>query len=119
MINDKRIVPITKTDLLTMIGTTMVLAGTSVSKISAGAPGEFNPTSGSGNMLADEPLKKLNFGSSVTSAVVYFIPDYNYEGFEINGSAVTTSGATVDADGCTLYSATLATGAITIAKVGF
>lgn len=119
MINDKRIVPITKTDLITMIGTVMVLAGTSVAKISAAAPGKFNPTSGSGNMLADEPLKSLNFGASVSSAVVYFIADYDYEGFAVNGAAVTTSGATVDPDGCTLYSATLSGGAVTIAKVGF
>ena len=121
MINDKRIVPITKTDLLTMIGTAMVLAGTSVSAVSASAPGEFTVTgSGSvGNKLADEPVKALNFASGVTAAVVYFIADYDYEGFAVNGTKVTTSGATVDPDGVTLYTATLATGAVTIAKVGF
>ena len=37
----------------------------------------------------------------------------------VNGTKVTTSGATVDPDGVTLYTATLATGAVTIAKVGF
>jgi hypothetical protein len=51
--------------------------------------------------------------------VVYFIADYDYEGFAVNGTKVTTSGATVDPDGVTLYTATLATGAVTIAKVGF
>ena len=121
MINDKRIVPITKTDLITNIGTTMILAGTSVGKASASDPGVFTVTgSGSiGNKLCDEPVKSLNFASGVTAAVVYFIADYNYEGFSVNGTKVTTSGATVDADSCTLYSATLATGAVTIAKVGF
>lgn len=121
MINEKRIVPITKTDLLTMIGNTMILAGTSVSKISASDPGVFAVTgSGSvGNKLADEPVKSVNFASGVTAAVVYFIAGYDYEGFSINGSAVTTGGATVDPDGVTLYTATLATGAVTIAKVGF
>ena len=121
MINDKRIVPITKTDLLTMIGTCMVLAGTSVTAAEASAPGEFSIT-GSGNVgnkLAAEPVKALNFASGVTAGVVYFVADYNYEGFSVAGTKVTTSGATVDADSCTLYSATLATGAVTIAKVGF
>lgn len=119
MINSKRIVPITKSDLITTIAREMSLAGTSYTKISAAEIGKFNPTSGSGNMLADEPLKSLNFGSSVTSAVVYFIADYDYEGFAVNGTKVATSGATVDPDGVTLYTATLATGAVTIAKVGF
>lgn len=119
MINTNRIVPVTATDLLTLYGTIMALAGTSVSAVQAGDPGVFDVTSGSGNLLAAEPVKSLNFGSSVTSATLYFVADYNYSGFKINGSAVTTSGATVVADGRTLYTATLSGGTITIAKKGF
>lgn len=119
MINSNRIIPAEKCDLLTTIAREMALAGTSYTKISATDIGRFNPTSGSGNMLADEPLKSLNFGASVTTAVIYFVADYNYEGFAVNGTAVTTSGATVDPDGVTLYTATLSGGAVAIAKVGF
>lgn len=119
MINEDRIVPITKTDLLTMIGVIMALIGTTVAAIAAEEIGVFSVTSGSGNMLANEPVRSLNFGPSVTSAVVYFIPDYYYKGFSVNGTAVDTTGEDVDPDGVTLYKATLASGAVTIAKVGF
>lgn len=123
MINTDRIVPITKTDLLTAYGTMMKLAGTSVSALAASAPGEFTATgSGSiGNLLAAEPLKKLNFASGVTAAVVYFVADYDFDGFYINGTYEEPAGgsATVNKDGATLYSATLASSDVTIAKVGF
>lgn len=119
MINTDRIVPVVSTDLLTLYGTIMKLAGTSVSAVQASSVGVFNLTSGSGNLLCAEPLKSLDFGSSVTSATVYFVASYDYEGFSISGSAATPSGAEVSADGCTLYTATLSGGAITIAKVGF
>ena len=121
MINTERIVPIVRTDLLTMYGNIMVLAGTSVTKVEASAPGVFAVTgSGSiGNKLANEPVKSLDFVSGVTAAVVYFIPDTHYEGFKVAGAAVETAGAEVDADGVTLYTATLSSGDVTIAKVGF
>lgn len=121
MINDNRIVPIEVYDLLSMVGLIMKLAGTSVSKISATNPAEFDVTgSGSiGNKLADEPVKVLDFKSGVTAGVVYFVPSYDYEGFKIAGTKVVTAGADVDADGRTLYTATLADSAVTIAKVAF
>lgn len=122
MINNERIVPVTKIDLLTLYGNIMKLAGTSVSAINAnGADGVFEIESGSGNLLASEPLKSCDFGESVSAAVVYFIPAYDYVGFSIEGTAVTPAAGSVDvdADGVTLYTATLATGAVTIAKVGF
>ena len=123
MINTDRIVPVTVTDLLTLYGTVLkfVLAQDSgtIAKVDAVNPGVFALTSGSGNLLASEPVKSLDFGESVTSAVVYFIPAYDYKGFSVAGTAVTTSGADVDPDGRTLYTATLSSGAVTIAKVGF
>lgn len=119
MINTNRIVPVQKTDLITLYGTIMKLAGTSVTAVEASAPGEFALTSGSGNILANEPLKKLDFGESVSSATLYFVPSYEYEGFSVAGTDVTTAGVDVVADGVTLYTATLATGTVTIAKVGF
>lgn len=119
MINTDRIVPVVSTDLLTLYGTIMKLAGTSVTAVQASETGVFELTSGSGNLLCAEPLKSLDFGEDVTSAVVYFVASYDYEGFSIDGTTATPSGAEVSADGCTLYTATLASGAITIAKVGF
>lgn len=119
MINNDRIVPVQKTDLLTLYGTILKIAGTSVTAAEATDPGIFEITSASGALIANEPVETLDFASGVSSATVYFVPAYNYSGFSINGTAVTTSGATVNPDGCTLYTATLSSGAITIAKVGF
>lgn len=119
MINTDRIVPVQKTDLLTLYGTILTIAGTSVTAAEATAPGVFEIESASGTLIANEPVETLDFASGVSSATVYFVPAYNYSGFTINGTAVTTSGATVIPDGCTLYTATLSGGAITIAKVGF
>lgn len=121
MINDNRIVPIEVYDLLSMVGLIMKLAGTTVSKISATNPAEFTVTGSGdvGNKLADEPVKVLDFASGVTAGVVYFVPSYDYEGFKVNGTKVTTTGADVEADGRTLYTATLSGGGVAIAKVAF
>lgn len=119
MINDKRIVSVTKVDLLTLYGNIMKLAGTTVAAVNAGAPGVFTVSSGSGNVIASEPVKSFDFASGVSAMVVYFIPAFDYEGFKVAGTAVATAGADVDADGATLYTATLSSGTVTIAKVGF
>lgn len=119
MINNSRIAPVTRADLLTIYGTCAKLAGTSITAVSASAPGEFALTSGSGNVIADEPIKSIDLGASVTAIVVYFIPAFDYEGFSLAGTKVSTAGATVVADGATLYTATLSGGTVTIAKAGF
>lgn len=120
MINNDRIVPVTKTDLITLYANMLVIAGTSISKVDAINPnGDFEITTGSGNLIASEPLKSCDFGEDVSAAVLYFIPGYDYTGFSIAGTAVETAGADVDVNGVNLYTATLATGTITIAKVGF
>lgn len=123
MINTDRIVPIESIDLLTAYGAMMKLAGTSVTAVQATDPGVFELTSGSGNLLAAEPVQSLDFGESVSSATVYFVPAYDYVGFTIAGVAATPtmspSTLTVNPDGRTLYTATLSSGTITIAQVGF
>lgn len=120
MINDKRIVPVTQVDLLTLYGNIMKLAGTTVAAAVAVEPGIFELTGSGdiGNKLAAEPVKSCDFKSGVTAGVLYFIPAYDFEGFKVAGTAVTPSG-TMAADGRTLYTATLATGAVTVANVGF
>ena len=120
MINKDRIVPVTQVDLITLYGNVMKLAGTTVTAAEAVTPGKFDLTGSGdiGNKLAAEPVKSCDFKSGVTAAVLYFIPAYDFEGFKVAGTAVTPSG-TMAADGRTLYTATLATGAVTVAKVGF
>jgi hypothetical protein len=121
-INENRIVPSQEADLLYIYSTILAAAaaaasGTAPEKLSAAAPGEFSQTSNSATVLADEPVKKLTFGSSVTAATVYFVPAYNFEGFAKTGATITESGD-VDADGHTLYKAALASGTVTYTKVG-
>lgn len=122
MINENRIIQVTKTDLLTLYGNILTIAGTSVSAVSAvNANGDFvvEATGDAGNVIANEPVKSVDFADGVTAAVVYFIPNYSYAGFSIDGTAVETAGAEVDPDGVTLYTATLSSSTVTIAKVGF
>lgn len=120
MINTNRIVPVQATDLITLYGTILKAANVSASKLAAGEIGKFQVTTNSATLLCDEPAVKIDFDattSSVSAGTVYFVPAYNYAGFTIDGAAVTPSGDVV-ADGATLYKAVLATGAITITKVG-
>lgn len=121
MINTDRIVPITAVDLITMYGLILKLAASTAPTALAAidTAGDFTVSTNSATLLANEPVKSLNFGSDVTAGTVYFVAAYDYTGFSINGTATTTAGATVAPDGRTLYSATLANGTVTIAKVGF
>ena len=116
MINTDRIIPIEKVDYLSLISQVFAIASVTVEKLS-GAGGNFTQDTNSKTVLCDEPVKTLNFGSSVTAATVYFVPDYNYEGFTQAGAAITTTGD-VATDGVELYKAVLASGAVTITKVG-
>ena len=120
MINKERIVPITRSDLLTMYGTILKIANISATAISAAdVEGNFTVTGSgaAGTKIADQPVKSCNFASGVTGATVYFVADPAYEGFKINGAAVVTAGATVVADAATLYTATLSSGTVTIAAI--
>jgi len=119
MINTDRIVPVMATDLLTLYGNILTIAGETVAALQATSVGVFElTTAASGDQLAAEPVETLDFAEGVSAATVYFIPALNYSGFTIAGEAVTPTGD-VNADGSTLYKAELATGAVTITKVGF
>lgn len=122
-INDARIVPITSLDLISMYGIILSAAvaaasGTAPEKLAATDTAVFDVSTNSKTYIAAEPVKKLTFGSSITVGTVYFVPAYDYEGFEKTGATLTVTGD-VDADGRTLYAATLSTNALTISKVGF
>lgn len=118
MINANRIVPIQNTDLLSSYATMLKIAQVVVSKISATNPGEFTQATSGTSVFCDEPVKKFNFGAGVSSALVYFVAAYDYEGFTVNGSPATTAGVSVEKDSSTLYTATLSSGTLTFAKVG-
>lgn len=121
MINTNRIVPVTKIDLISLYALIMSLAGTSYTTIDAtDTVGDFEMESGSGNVIASQPVTTFDFATGVSSAVVYFVPAFDYAGFSINGTAVTpeSGSAEVAPDGVSLYTATLASGGVTIAKVG-
>lgn len=121
MINNDRIVPITVVDLLTMYGFVLAVGLDSAPTAldATDTDGDFSQITNSATVICSEPVKSLNFGASVTAGTVYFVPAYDYSGFSINGTATATAGVTVEADGRTLYSATLSSGTVTIAKVGF
>jgi hypothetical protein len=120
MINNDRIVPIQSMDFLSMIGTILAINGTSYTAVaSTDVDGTFEITGTGdvGNVLANQPVQTMNFASGVTAGVVYFVPDYNFSGISINGTAVDLSAVTIDADGISLYTATLSAGAVTVVKI--
>lgn len=121
MINTDRIVPVSTIDLISLYGTILKIAGTTLTAIEATNPAQFDVESAANALIANEPLAFLDFGSSVSTATVYFVPALDYTSgaaFTKNGSALTQSG-TVVADGRTLYSASLSGSTVTVAKVGF
>lgn len=123
MINDERIVPVAETDLITLYGNMLAIAaaaasGTAPEKLAATNPAEFTVSTNSKTYIAAEPVKTLNFGSSITASTIYFVPAYDYTGFTKDSATLTVTGE-VEPDGKTLYSATLSTNALTLAKVGF
>ena len=119
MINANRIVPIQNLDTLSLYGTMLKLHGVSgITKLSAVNPGEFSQTTNSATVLCDEPVKTFDFGSAATAGTVYFVAAYDYEGFTLAGTKTATAGETEEPDASTLYSASLACGTITIAKIG-
>ncbi len=121
MINNNRIVPITKVDLISMYALILMQASAnaSLAKVSANTvEGDFSIATASTPLIADEPVKTVDFASSLSAATLYFVPAYDYAGFSKNGVAITPTGD-VEADGRTLYKAVLATNAVTITKVGF
>lgn len=120
MINANRIVPVQATDLITLYAVILKQNSnnSTLAKVDAAtAEGDFAITSASTPLICSEPAKTIDLAAGISSATIYFVPAYDFAGFTQNGAACTTSG-TVEADGNTLYSATLATGTVTFARVG-
>ena len=122
MINNDRIVPIQKMDLLSMIGTILALNNTSYNVLAASdVDGDFSVTGSgaAGTFLANQPVKTLDFASGVTSGTVYFVAAYDFAGFTVAGATATmgTSSADVDPDGVTLYKAVLGSSKVTVTVI--
>lgn len=125
MINEIRIVSPIATDLLSLYSVILVQDSNNsgLAKLAAASAGVFQIKTNSAKLLANEPAKTIDFdatASSVSAGTVYFVPAYDYEGFTIDGAKVEPADGSVDVekDGASLYKAVLATGAITITKVG-
>ena len=118
MINANKIVPVTKSDLLSILANACLLCGKTVTAIAATKPGVFSISSNPSTDVAicNEPVVSFDFASGSTAATVYFIADYAYEGFKVAGTAVTpqAGSATVDPNSATLYKAALSSGNVTI-----
>lgn len=122
MINANRIVPVQATDLITLYGLILKQDTTNNSTLAAvqaaTVEGDFAITAASTPLICAEPAKTIDIAAAVSSATIYFVPAYDYEGFTLAGVKTTPSG-TVTADGSTLYKAVLSTGTVTITKCGF
>lgn len=119
MINTERIVPVMATDLLTLYALILKIDSDNadLAKLEADGIGDFSVDDGTNPLIAAEPVKTVDIAEDVTTATIYFVADYDFKGFFIAGVAVEATGD-VDADGNTLYKAVLASGAVTITKVG-
>lgn len=120
MINTDRIVPITKTDLISMYGLILLQASANSGMTAIQAndvEGDFS--CGTGIHIAAQPVKTCDFTGA--SGTLYFVPAYDYAGFTKGGAAVTIADNDVEVapDGHTLYKAVLASGTVTITQVGF
>lgn len=119
MINTQRIVPVQKVDFLTLIGIIMTFSDVDYSILASNdSEGNYTVTGegDAGNLLADQPIKSINFADGVTAATVYFVAAYDYTGMSIDGTAVAPTG-TVNPDGITLYEADLSSGKVTITAI--
>lgn len=125
MINTDRIVPATKTDLLTLYGNIMTIAEMNIAALEATNPGEFevseNPTSDF--LLANEPVTTIELDTAVTAVDIYFVAAHDFAGFTQGGETITLGGGLtlddVDTDGATLYQLNLSSGTFHLTKVGF
>lgn len=107
MINNDRIVPVTKTDLIGLYALILKQSSSNYSMTALAAndvDGDF--TCGEGVHIADQPLKSCDF-TDVSSATVYFVPAYDYKGFTKSGAVmpITADSVEVQPDGATLYKA--------------
>lgn len=126
MINSNRIVPVMATDFISLYSTILVQASgnSGLAKLaSSDVAGNYQIKTNNAVVIADQPVVSCDIdatASSVSAATLFFVADPAFAGFTIDGVAETPADGSVDvvADGG-LYKAVLASGDITITKVGF
>lgn len=124
MINKDRIIPVQATDLLSLYSVVLKMDSNNatLAKLDAlDVNGNFKVTSGSAPLICSQPVETIDIdatASSVSAATIYFVPAYDYVGFSIDGTAVEVTGD-IEADGASLYVATLSGGSFSVAKIGF
>lgn len=124
MINTNRIVPIVKTDLLSIYGTMLALASVSYGVLkSSDILGDFSVTGSgaAGNFLCNQPVKTLDIPAAVTGCTVYFVAGYDFSGLTVAGAAPTFgegyTNDTILPDCATLFKAVLSSGTVTVTAV--
>ncbi len=127
MINTNRIVPITKTDLISMYALILLQNSnfSSLAKLAADTvDGDYTVKTNNGVLIADQPVKSVDIDattSSVSACTVFFVPAFDYAGFTVDGVAATIADndVTVNPDGHTLYKAVFGSSTVTITQEGF
>lgn len=112
MINKDRIIPIEKTDYLSLICTIMGIAEIPY-EINPVVDGRVTETESSASQVASEPVKEVNLTGH--NEPVLFVPAHDFKGILINGEPVdpadfSSSSDDIIPDGVSLYVARYATG---------
>ena len=81
MINNDRIVPVTRTDLLSLYSAMLTAASVTITKLAATAPAEFDVKSAATALIADEPVKTLDIDATASYQLRYHIL-YGCRGFQ-------------------------------------
>ena len=119
MINNDRVVSVTKVDLLSLYALIIKQTETDLVKVTAQTvEGDYSITAAATALIADQPIKSCDFTADVSTATLYFVADYAFEGFKVAGADVEVE-ADIAADAVTLYKAELSGGAVTVTEVGF
>ena len=105
MINENRIVPVTKTDLISLYGFILNMTDPGIyAKLDPVEIGVFEiPESyTAGALICSEPVKTIDLTNLAEDTWVVFVPAYDFEG--VTGATLEESGDEIIPDGVSLYS---------------
>ena len=119
MVNENRIVPVTKMDLISLFGSVISLLyalpdlPSTLQLLGTSEIGVFDITAVGGYLLT-EPAKIINLPASFSDGAVVFIPGYDFEGFTIAGvkAEYSDEGIIPKSTPNTLYMATIVDGEV-------
>ena len=115
MINEDRIIPITKIDFLSVMGTVLNLTSTSFEVLKpVDVEGNFMVDDAS-TYLANQPVKSIDFTES--TGAVFFCPDYDFKGILVAGAEATVTGNDIEPEYVGLYYAELDSGTVSISAL--